>query len=128
MRKLQVIGAFRHYANAPENRLLAQEIERRFLGLPFCNLVFIPSSFGSGFHALRNASLHPSAIFVDVGRQRHAGLDVQYCVGLYRVCMSVPRERTQNECRIRAERSYSGEYHEYSECTYPRNDCKIVRH
>jgi hypothetical protein len=123
----KLIGAFRHYANVPENRSLAQEIERRFLGRPFCNLVFIPSSFGSDFHALRNASLHPSASFVDVGRQRHAGLDVQYCVGLYGVCMSVPREGTQSECRIREERSYSGEYHQHSECKYPRIDCKILR-
>jgi hypothetical protein len=125
MRKL--IVAFRHYANAPENRLLAQEIERRFLGRPFRNLVFIPSSFVSDLHTLTNASLHPSAVFVDVGRQPHAGLDVQYCVGLYGVCMSVPREGTQSECRFREERSYSGEYHEYSECKYPRNDCKTLR-
>ena len=126
MRKL--IVDFRHYANAPENRLLAQEIERRFLGRPFCNLVFIPSSFGSDFHTLRNISLHPSAIFVDVGRQRHAGLDVQYCIGLYGVCMSVPRGGIQSECRIREERSYSGDCHEYSECKYPRNDCKTLRY
>jgi hypothetical protein len=124
----KLIGAFRHFANAPENRLLAQEIERQFLGRPFCNLVFILSSFGSDFHALRNASLHPSAIFVDVGRQRHAGLDVRYCIGLNGICMSVPWKGTQNECRIREERSYSGEYLEHSECKYLRNDYKILRH
>ena len=124
----QLICDFRHYANAPENRLLAQEMKRRFIGRPFCNLVCIPSSFGSEFHALTNASLHHSAIFVYVGGQRHAGIDVQYCVGLYGVCMSVPREGTQNECKIREERSYSGDYHEHSECKYPRNDCKILRY
>jgi len=122
----KLIGDFRHYANAPENRLLAQEMKRRFIGRPFCNLVFIPSSFSSDFHALRKASLHSSAIFVDVSGQRHADLDVQYCVGLYGVCMSVSREGTQNECRIGEERSYSVDYHEHSQCKYPRNDCKIL--
>jgi hypothetical protein len=100
---MKLIDAFRHYANTPENRLLAKEIESRFLGRPFCNLVFIPSFFGSDFHALRDASLHPSAIFLDVGRQRHACLDVQYCVGLYGVCMYVPREGTLSVGSVKRE-------------------------
>ena len=100
----KLIGAFRHYTSAPENGLLAQEIELRFLGCHFCNLVFIPSSFGFDFHDLRNSSVHPSANFVDVGRQRNAGLAVRHYVGLFRVCMSVPRERIKNECRIREEK------------------------
>jgi hypothetical protein len=64
----KLIGAFRYYAHAPENRVLAHGIESHFLGRPFCNLVFILSSFGSWFSRFKECFFTPQRDFCRCGQ------------------------------------------------------------